>query len=429
MAAPGGLRSVVEQNGEPVGSASASSTRTRSPLVVLHPFTGREQPGRHDRPGPARVAVIAVPAGLRYRLAEVPQQKPPPAVGHLGVPARRLHPGPLDRTVLPGELHGPVGRLTGAVAKSPARPGGEPDRAGCLQQVEQSGEPPRRHPGPDGELAPGSAAGPTRRPPPPGRRDRAGPRRSTAACPGPRPGSSRSQQPAGRHVRTARSPGSTHPATQAPKRARRSARQPGPSPCRTRSWPRSWPRPQRPAGPVAERPWPARRDKPARRAARRRPRPLSARRGVHQARTRLSAHRRQHGLPLVLGAVKGAYRQVDFGPVEIADHLAGIVQAQPFGNLPAHRRRGGRGQRGHRGPHPERLDDRAQPQVVGAEIVAPRGDAVRLVHREQPHRRPGQAGPHVVARQLLRSQEDKSRPAAAQQRISVLPGGAGRTAR
>jgi hypothetical protein len=78
---------------------------------------------------------------------------------------------------------------------------------------------------------------------------------------------------------------------------------------------------------------------------------------------------------------------------------------------------------GHRGPRRERLDDRAQPQVVGPEIVAPGGDAVRLVHRDQPHRRPGQAVPHVVARQLLRSQEDESRPAAAEQRIGVLPGG------
>ena len=147
------------------------------------------------------------------------------------------------------------------------------------------------------------------------------------------------------------------------------------------------------------------------------------RRRVHQARARLIAHRRQHGLPLVLGTVKGAYCQVDFGPVEVADDLAGIVQAQPFGNLPAHRRRGGRGQRGHRGPRRERLDDRAQPQVVGTEIVAPGGDAVRLVHRDQPHRRPGQAVPHVVARQLLRSQEDEARPAAAEQRIGLLAGG------
>ena len=57
----------VEQDGEPVGFGLEHETR--SPLVVLHPFTGREQPGRHDRPGLAGVTVIAGPAGLRYCLA------------------------------------------------------------------------------------------------------------------------------------------------------------------------------------------------------------------------------------------------------------------------------------------------------------------------------------------------------------------------
>jgi len=81
---------VVEQDGEPVGFGLEH--QARAPLVVLDPFTGREQPGGHVRAGLACVAVIAGPAGLRDCLAEVPQQEPAAAIGHLGVPAHHLHP-------------------------------------------------------------------------------------------------------------------------------------------------------------------------------------------------------------------------------------------------------------------------------------------------------------------------------------------------
>ncbi len=52
----------------------------------------------------------------------------------------------------------------------------------------------------------------------------------------------------------------------------------------------------------------------------------------------------------------------------------------------AHGRRGGRGEGEHRRA-PERLDRRAEPQVLRPEVVAPLGDAVRLVDHEQRRRR------------------------------------------
>ena len=48
---------------------------------------------------------------------------------------------------------------------------------------------------------------------------------------------------------------------------------------------------------------------------------------------------------------------------------------------------------------------------------------MRLVHREQPHRHPGQVVPHVIAGQLFRSQEDEAGPAAGQQRLGLPAGG------
>ena len=74
--------------------------------------------------------------------------------------------------------------------------------------------------------------------------------------------------------------------------------------------------------------------------------------------------------------------EADLGPVEAGDHDPRVAHAEPLDDLGADRRGGGGGERQH-GRVAELLDDAAQPQVVGAEVVAPRGDAVRLVDDEQ----------------------------------------------
>src|SRR5215213_3719795 len=55
----------------------------------------------------------------------------------------------------------------------------------------------------------------------------------------------------------------------------------------------------------------------------------------------------------------------------------------------------------------ERLHDRAQPQVVRAEVVAPLGYAVRLVHDEQRHSRSRELADRLLASELLRRQEQE----------------------
>ena len=53
----------------------------------------------------------------------------------------------------------------------------------------------------------------------------------------------------------------------------------------------------------------------------------------------------------------------------------------------------------------ERLDDMAEPQIVGAEIVAPFADAVRLVDYEEGHLGPLQVFDRLGLAELLRSEE------------------------
>src|SRR3712207_8526223 len=55
------------------------------------------------------------------------------------------------------------------------------------------------------------------------------------------------------------------------------------------------------------------------------------------------------------------------------DDHPGVAHAQPFHDLGAHRGRGGGGE-GEHGGVTELLDHSAQPQVVGTEVVTPRGD-------------------------------------------------------
>ena len=92
-------------------------------------------------------------------------------------------------------------------------------------------------------------------------------------------------------------------------------------------------------------------------------------------------------LPLVGDRARAVHRQVDVRPVEVADHHHGIAQAEPPHDLLPYRRRGRRGQR-QPDRRADRLGLRAEPHVVGPEVVAPLADQVRLVHGEQPRPRP-----------------------------------------
>ena len=79
--------------------------------------------------------------------------------------------------------------------------------------------------------------------------------------------------------------------------------------------------------------------------------------------------------------VEGEVRAVEAGA-----HALGFPEAEPRDDLLRDLRRRGRGA-GHRRRVAELADDRGEAQVVGAEVVAPLGHAVRLVDDEQRDRR------------------------------------------
>src|SRR5690606_28369969 len=72
----------------------------------------------------------------------------------------------------------------------------------------------------------------------------------------------------------------------------------------------------------------------------------------------------------------------DVGTIEGADELAGVFQRQALGDLAPGRGVGGRGQGDPRDVGPAFVQDR-ELAVFGTEVVAPLGDAVGFVDREQ----------------------------------------------
>ncbi len=100
------------------------------------------------------------------------------------------------------------------------------------------------------------------------------------------------------------------------------------------------------------------------------------------------------GVPLVLGpdqlqqllerVVLRGDPVLDVRPVEAGDEVPGLVEAEPGGDLGVRGRGGRRGQRDPRHLRPPLVQHR-QGEVVRPEVVAPLGDAVRLVDREERH--------------------------------------------
>ena len=136
---------------------------------------------------------------------------------------------------------------------------------------------------------------------------------------------------------------------------------------------------------------------------------LPARRDVDDPRLRRRLHRVHQRTQLALGpplAVEALDREPDVGPVEAAHEHGRIAQPEPLDDLLAHRRRRRRGEGEDRGP-PERLRRRSDAQVLGPEVVAPFGDAVRLVDHQQRRMCHRQLGQHVLVGELLGGQEQE----------------------
>ena len=104
---------------------------------------------------------------------------------------------------------------------------------------------------------------------------------------------------------------------------------------------------------------------------------------------------------LAAAVVLGQHRVADVGAVERTDELARILQRQPFDDLAPGRGVGGRGQRDPRDVRPAFVQQ-GQLAVLGAEIVAPLRDAMRLVDGEQRDRRAFQQGQEARGQQPLR---------------------------
>ena len=96
----------------------------------------------------------------------------------------------------------------------------------------------------------------------------------------------------------------------------------------------------------------------------------------------LGEHPVEHALRLAVGVGVLVDLEPDLGPVEPGDDDSASRISSRSTISARTGRRGRGGQREDRGVA-ELLDDAAEPQVVGSEVVAPRRDAVRLVDHEQ----------------------------------------------
>ena len=91
----------------------------------------------------------------------------------------------------------------------------------------------------------------------------------------------------------------------------------------------------------------------------------------------------------------------DVGPVEAGDELGGVFELEPRDDLPAGGRVRGRCERDARDLRPA-LVQQVELDVVGPEVVAPLGDAVGLVDREQRDRHPPEQLQETLGQQPLR---------------------------
>ena len=114
-------------------------------------------------------------------------------------------------------------------------------------------------------------------------------------------------------------------------------------------------------------------------------------------------HAGQQGRPLARHralAVERQHVEREVRAVEAGADALGVAQAEPHDDLLGDLRRRGR-RAGHRGRVAELGDDRREPQIVGAEVVTPLRDAVRLVDDEQVQLALRERGPERGGREPL----------------------------
>ena len=100
--------------------------------------------------------------------------------------------------------------------------------------------------------------------------------------------------------------------------------------------------------------------------------------------------------------------------------MAGRGQVEPLGDLGPRRRSRGSGQRDPRYLGPPFVQ-RGQLQVVGAEVMAPLGHAVRLVDREQRDRAALQHPQGRLGAEAFRREVEQVKPPAQERRLHLAP--------
>ena len=140
--------------------------------------------------------------------------------------------------------------------------------------------------------------------------------------------------------------------------------------------------------------------------------------------TDLAEHPVQHALLLAIGVGVVVDLQADLRAVEPGDDDRRVAHLEPLDDLGPDGRRRCRSEGEHRGVA-ELLDDAAQPQVVGAEVVAPGRDAVRLVDDEQSRARVVDGVDDLGLGELLGCEEDEADRSVPQclQHLALVAGG------
>ena len=117
---------------------------------------------------------------------------------------------------------------------------------------------------------------------------------------------------------------------------------------------------------------------------------------------------------------EAVHREVEVRAVEAADEHRRVLHPQPLDDLATDRGRGGRGQR-QQGRVAELVGEGAEAEVVGAEVVPPLADAVRLVDDQQRGLRLAELLQHLLFGELLGRQQDELALAPAQRLHQLFP--------
>ena len=129
---------------------------------------------------------------------------------------------------------------------------------------------------------------------------------------------------------------------------------------------------------------------------------------------------REHPVALLVGVGEALDGERDVVALEACEHDEGVAQGEPLDDVLLGGQRGGRGHRDHPG-RPDLLDQLAEPQVVGTEVVTPRRDAVCLVDRDEGRLDPCDLRQHLRVGQLLGGEQQEAQVAVARRAASTRP--------